>query len=168
MAFPLFTADTVHHTPHCDILQIIKDFCHSYERDLSDKDLLLSTRIDTDIPQLFIGDPSLIAQLLYDLSQFSLAQDARGCVVLDFKAEQETENRYFISITITMSGNGIPWTEEKNLFSPFKNRITKGSIPTLYSAREISRFYDGDICVKNSFGFGTRFMVTMRLSCMDE
>jgi K+-sensing histidine kinase KdpD len=172
MVSPLFTADTVHHSPHCDVLQIINNFCLSYEQDLSDKDLLLSTRIDTDIPQLFIGDPSLIMQILHDLSQFSLVQDARGCVVLDFKAEQETEDRYFISITITMSGNGIPWSKEKDLFSPFKTKdeitASETGIPTLYYARQISRFYDGDISVKNSLGFGTRFMVKIRLSCMDE
>lgn len=172
MASPIFTADTVHHTPNCDILQIINDFCLSYEQELSDKDLLLSTRIDTDIPQLFIGDPLMIMQLLHELSQVSLVQDARGCVVLDFKAEQEDEDRYFISITITMSGNGIPLSNEKDLFSPYKIKDDKttgeNGIPTLYYARKISRFYDGDISVKNSFGFGTRFMVKIRLSCMDE
>lgn len=172
MASPLFATETVHHTPSLDILQIINNFCLSFEQDLSNKDLLLSTRINTDIPQLFSGDPLLIMQLLNDLSQFSLVQDARGCVVLDFKAEQETDGRYFISIAITMSGNGIPWTKEKYLFSPFniKDEKTAGEtcIPTLYNARKISRFYDGDICVKNSFGFGTRFMVKIRLSCMDE
>ncbi|MGB3226274.1 MAG: ATP-binding protein [Desulforhopalus sp.] len=171
MASSLFAADTVDHTPNCDILQIINDFCLSYEQELCNKDLLLSTRVDPDLPRFFIADPSMIMQLLHELSQVSLVQDARGCVVLDFKAEQENEDRYFISITITMSGNGIPGSKEKDLFSPYKmkdGKTTGETGPTLYYARKISRFYDGDISVKNSFGFGTRFMVKIRLSCMDE
>jgi K+-sensing histidine kinase KdpD len=167
MFSPISTTDIINRSHNCDILQIINDFCLTYEQNLSDRDLLLSTRIDTDIPQLLIGDPLLITQLLHDLSEYSLQQDARGCVVLDLKAEQENEKSYFIYITVTMSGKGIPMAKEKNLFSD-KKTAGKADVATLYYARKISRFYDGDILVKNSIGFGTRFMVKIRLFCMDE
>ena len=155
-----------------DILLIMKDFCFSYEEALSTVNLLLFTRIDPDIPQLTVDNPLLIQRLLHDLSEYSLRQAARGCVVLDLKARRESEYHYSISITLTMSGNGIPRDKEKDIFMQRReseqNMLGGTTVANLYYAREICRRYNGDISVRNSFGFGTRFMVKLCLPCMDN
>ncbi len=149
-----------------DILRIMDNFRRSYEESLSAGNLLLFTRIDPDIPRLTVDDPLLIQRLLDELSEYSLGQVARGCVVLELKGRRESDHRYSIHLTITMSGNGIPWDKEKDIFvrpSAMEKDTSGRTGATLYRAREISRRFNGDISVRNSLGFGTRFMVKLCL-----
>jgi K+-sensing histidine kinase KdpD len=124
------------------------------------------------MPRFYYGEPLLIMHLFHDLCEYCLRQDTRGCVVVDLNAEPEGGKLYTISITITISGNGIPRDEEEKHFLPAKMAENKAGDDTvfasLYYVRTICRIFGGDISVRNSPGFGTRFMAKIRLSTIEE
>ncbi len=170
-----FIMATINSRPrqYCDMLQIMNNFCLSYKQNLSDRNTLLSTRMDTDIPQFFYGDPLQIMHLLHDLSQYSLLQETTGGGVdLDFKVRQTSENFYFFFLSVTLSGVTIPRISENELFSPPETNRNKGDsearVNSLYFAQKISQLYGGEISIQNSLCFGTRFLVKLCLPCKEQ
>ncbi len=173
LSSPLIMATINSPRQYCDMLQIMNNFCLSYKQDLSDRNTPLSTRIDTDIPQFFYGDPLQIMHLLHDLSQYCLLHDnTGGSVYLDFKARQTSENFYFFFLTVTLSGVSIPRTKVRDLFSPPKTNKNKSDSEaianSLYLAQKISELHGGGISIQNSLGFGTRFLVKLCLPCKEH
>ncbi len=146
-----------------DIRQLIGTFCTWYQQTLEDKGLFLSTRINQELPKMCEGDPLLIGDLLYDLATYSLDYLSEGCVVLDVDGEDFEEDWYRFYFTITASGLGIPRTYVNNLFRAPGSRGPANDgqnySSNLYFAKFIARIFDGDVCVQNSYGFGTRYLI---------
>jgi K+-sensing histidine kinase KdpD len=146
-----------------DIQQLIGTFCKWYQQTLEQKGLFLSTRINRELPKMCEGDPLLIGDLLYDLATYSLDYLTEGCVVLDVDGEDFEEDWYRFYFIITASGPGIPRKHVNNLFqAPSSNGLRhdeRNYSSNLYFAKFIAMIFDGDVCVQNNYGFGTRYLI---------
>lgn len=148
----------------CDMQHLIESFSRSYEQQLALRGMMLCTRVRGPIPRFVHADAESLGLLFDSLSRCSSAVEARGCAVFDIAAEQEKGDRYNIYFALTLSGKGLDVRQEQQLQA---GRVCgKGceSASALLQAKAICRRYGGNILVKNSIGYGTRFLVKICLA----
>ena len=149
-----------------DIMHLINEFRSWYEQVLAERNLQLRTRIDSKIPRYFWGNQLLAKHILFEPGKNSLLYPGSEEVLLEISSEQLAGRRHAIYMNIDLSGNGIPWDKEQELFQPIKFSDKDGfklRTTNLYYARMAARILGGDIRIDNRSGFGTRYQVEIRL-----
>lgn len=143
---------------HCDIQQLIESFSRSFEQQLAGRGMMLCTRIRDPLPRFVRADGRAIARFFDNLAGCSSPVSARGCAVLDIAAEPAEEGRYSIYFVLTLSGDGLDAGQERELLAAdAAGEMTKARL-ALERVRKICKDHGGNIHIKNSPGFGTRFM----------
>jgi len=162
---PPFSSSGAHRlcADFCDMQQLIESCSRSYEQQLAPRGMVLCTRIRGPIPRFVRADAEVIDRLFDCLGRCTSAVEARGCAVLDIAAEPEGEDRHNIYLVLTLSGNGLDARQEEQLLAAQEGTDDE-SASALQQARAICRRYDGNILIRNSSGFGTRFLVKLCLT----
>ncbi len=150
-----------------DLVVVIKNFCIWYEQVLAEKNLQLATDISSNLPRICKGNTFLVKYIFSEIGTYSLQFLKTGNVFLEVKAEQIAGHRYAIHFTIDHSGDGIPLAKEKELFQQLPAQSKRNDFrlrsANLYYAKMIARILGGDIRIENRPGFGTRYLVEIRL-----
>jgi hypothetical protein len=165
-ANPLYL-NTVSGKQRFDLIVLINNFCIWYAQVLSEKNLQLTSNISSKIPRTWLGNRFLVKYIFSETGNNSLQYLQAGKVFLEVEEEQLAGRRYAIHFTITHSGDSIPLIKEIALFQPFTAQSGKNGFrlrsTNLHYARMIARILGGNIRVDNRPGFGTRYLVEIRL-----
>jgi signal transduction histidine kinase len=131
----------------------------------SDKNLMLTSKIDSDLPETLIGDPARLQQILVNLVTNGIKFTERGGVRVRFLRPHE--NKWVIEVSDT--GQGIPSSELPYIFDTFRQvegtatRTHGGFGLGLSIVRQLVNLMSGEIKVKSSPGMGTTFTITLPL-----
>ncbi len=84
----------------------------------AEKNLNLSATYSPDTPELHLGDPTRIRQIILNLSGNALKFTARGHVRLSTQVVGDSDSPH-LKVSIEDTGIGIPFEKQKNLFQKF-------------------------------------------------
>jgi len=147
---------------HTACQQALKGFAFQAEQ----KKIDLYLDIDPDVPQLLMGDPLRLGQVLQNLLGNALKFSDTGWVKLSVRKKAVNESQVVCSFEVTDTGIGIPAEKIQLIFSPFSqadasvNRKYGGSGLGLSIAKNLVHLMHGEMKVHSRLGEGSSFSFT--------
>jgi len=135
----------------------------------AEKGLELIEQIDPELPDVLLGDPLRIEQILLNLLSNAVKFTPTGSVKLRVGLHGREQNRVGLTIDVEDTGIGLAEASLARLFQPFAqadatvNRRFGGTGLGLALSRRLAEMMGGDISVTSREGIGTRFRVRIWL-----
>ena len=127
------------------------------------KGLELAYQVDPQIPEMLIGDPGRLRQVIVNLVGNAIKFTEQGEVVVTVEWNSETEKTTSLRFTVTDTGIGIPTDKLGLIFEPFKQvdsattRKYGGTGLGLSISRHLIELMGGSIRVESTVGKGSAF-----------
>jgi len=148
-------------------LQMIEDTLHTYAAFAERKGLLLYACIDAALPNLTVGDPLRIRQILNNLLSNAIKFTEAGRVVLRVRVLNTSDGHASLEWQVTDSGIGISQTQQEQLFEPFYQvRDASGEAGAglgLAICWGLSEMMQGQIKIISEPGLGSSFSLQLDL-----
>lgn len=128
-----------------------------------EKGLALNCIVDEQIPEVVVGDPFRIRQIILNLISNAIKFTEKGTVTVETMMESRTSDSVVISFTVTDTGKGIPPESLEKLFSAYGQgsaevaRKYGGTGLGLAICRRLASRMDGEITVESTVGKGSVF-----------
>jgi len=146
------------------------------------KSLELTYYIEKDVPDVLIGDPSRLRQILINLIGNSLKFTSEGEIVLNVYKEMEFDNTITLKFAVSDTGMGIPKNKQKHIFNAFTQadgsttRRFGGTGLGLTICRQLTELMQGNIWLESpaqiikpeTGGLGSTFYFTAKLTVSDK
>ncbi len=135
-----------------------------------EKDLELACRIPQGIPEVLIGDPDRLRQIIVNLTGNAIKFTATGEVIVSVEVESRTEEEVFLHFTVKDTGIGIPVEKQQIIFQAFAQadssttRHFGGTGLGLTIAIRLVKMMGGNLWVESEAGKGSTFHFTARFS----
>jgi PAS domain S-box-containing protein len=132
------------------------------------KGLELTYRVPVDAPDLLVGDPGRLRQILVNLAGNAIKFTAEGEVVVQVEAEEETGQEITLHFTISDTGIGIAPEKRERIFLAFEQadgsttREYGGTGLGLAISSHLVELMGGRIWVESELGKGSVFHFTAR------
>ncbi|MCU1592834.1 MAG: domain S-box protein, partial [Frankiales bacterium] len=131
-----------------------------------DKDLEIACDVDPDVPQVVVGDPSRLRQVLINLLSNAVKFTAQGEVVVRVDVDAWHEHGVLLHVSVTDTGVGIAPERVAALFDPFTQadstttRLYGGTGLGLAISRQLVESMGGSITMESEVGEGTTVSFT--------
>ena len=132
------------------------------------KGLKLKCRIEPDVPDALLGDPSRLRQVLFNLIGNSLKFTERGEINLTVQRDSGDDTMTCLHFSVQDTGIGIPADQQANIFDAFTQadgsttRRFGGSGLGLTISRQLVQMMGGRIWVESDLGQGSVFHFTAK------
>jgi signal transduction histidine kinase len=130
------------------------------------KNLKLTSRIDSDVPDFITGDPDLLLKILLKLGGNAIKFTEEGEISVSVTKESEEGASIVLRFSISDTGIGIPAEHLENIFRDFtqadgsSTRKHDGIGLGLTMARRLIEYLSGQIWVESEPGQGSTFHFT--------
>jgi PAS domain S-box-containing protein len=129
----------------------------------ADKHIALNGESELELPEILIGDPTRLQQILVNLVNNALKFTEKGSVHIHLFCP----DRNHWAMEVRDTGMGIPEEEQERIFDPFQqvdNKMTRkhaGFGLGLSIVNQLVALMDGKIAVKSTLGVGSVFTVIL-------
>jgi two-component system, sensor histidine kinase and response regulator len=140
----------------------------------AEKGLELACRVDPNIPELLIGDPGRLRQIIVNLVGNAIKFTEKGEVVVEVCTQARTASRTILHFFVRDSGIGIPKEKQQAIFEAFTQadasttRRFGGTGLGLAIASQLVRLMGGSIWVESEPGHGATFHFTADFGISEE
>ncbi len=141
---------------------LLKDLIYTVSMELSDKNVLLYTNIDPDIPDVLYGDISRIRSVFKYILNNCIRNTSDGRIIIDVGYEPDKEkNSVRIFVRLADTGEGFTEDEQRAIFNSFeiydsrKYSQLKAAGLELTICRSILNLMNGHISIDSINGIGT-------------
>ncbi|MDB4925951.1 MAG: luxQ 1 [Mucilaginibacter sp.] len=127
------------------------------------KNLELVTVIDSNIPEIIIGDSVRLSQILLNLISNAIKFSDKGDINVSMAGVDENENNIIIEFIVKDDGIGISKEKQSKIFESFEQATTStirrfgGTGLGLSIAKQLVEMQDGEIFVKSEPNHGAEF-----------
>jgi len=135
------------------------------------KNIGLKSVVDNNVPELLIGDPNNLCQIIINLMgnalKFTEDGEIRLRVRKDLEAQPDTAGRIALLFCVSDTGIGIPSDQQKKIFHAYEQLNTvgndsyKGSGLGLVITTQLVESMGGRIWLESEPGKGSRFYVSL-------
>ncbi|MFM9963457.1 MAG: response regulator [Planctomycetaceae bacterium] len=138
------------------------------------KGLELVGHIAPDVPDMLIGDPGRLRQVVMNLSGNAIKFTDEGEVVVSVRTESRGANDVLLHFTVTDTGVGIPADKLQLIFRPFEQadgsttRKFGGTGLGLSISSQLIELMGGRIWVESEPGCGSTFHFTMKFPLSEQ
>jgi two-component system, sensor histidine kinase and response regulator len=139
-----------------------------------EKGLELLCDIAPDVPELMIGDPGRLRQIVLNLVSNAIKFTSRGEVALKLEVHGGGQDSKIIRFTVADTGIGIPAEKQASIFSPFTQADTSttrqygGTGLGLTISSRMVAMMGGKLWLESEVGRGTQFHFTVQLKVRDK
>ena len=136
---------------------------HLFETKIQEKNLKLVKEYDTNIPEVLVGDPVRLHQIILNLMSNAVKFTAKGKIIVNVSLLSEDEKKATIQFSVTDTGIGIPETKIGNIFENFQqassgtSRLYGGTGLGLAIVKQLVESQGGTIHVKSVVAEGSTF-----------
>jgi signal transduction histidine kinase/CheY-like chemotaxis protein len=146
-----------------------------------EKGLELTYRVQPEVPDVLIGDPSRLRQVMVNLVGNAIKFCAQGEVWVDVQLapegwgpDQEDDATVVLHVAVHDTGIGIPEAKQQLIFEPFTQ--SDGSTTRQYGgtglgltiSKQLIGFMGGQLWVESAVGQGSIFHFTARFGAQDR
>ncbi len=138
------------------------------------KGLELVFDIDSDMSNVFVGDPLRIGQILINFINNAVKFTQKGEIIVRIKKESLKGNKSIIRFEVEDSGIGLKKDQIPKLFQSFQQADTSttrehgGTGLGLAISQKLAELMNGNVGVESEFGKGSVFWFTAELTDADE
>ncbi len=131
-----------------------------------EKGLELLFNLDPDVPQVLLGDPLRLNQVLINLANNAVKFTEQGEIVISTKLQQKDNDRVTITFSVKDTGIGLSTEQQTHLFQSFSQadgsttRKFGGTGLGLAICKRLVDLMDGDIWVESQVNQGSQFFFT--------
>ncbi len=132
------------------------------------KGLELVTNVPADVPDVLVGDPTRLRQILLNLTGNALKFTDSGEVEISASVEARTDSELTLHFSVRDTGIGIPKEKQKLIFESFTQvdgsmtRKHGGTGLGLTISARLTEMMGGSIWVESQSGHGSTFHFTVR------
>ncbi len=151
-----------------DLRSLIEDVVASLAEQAHSKNLVLSSRIQTDLPQLIQIDPRRLKQILTCLIDNAIKFTETGEIAVEARLEEQTADGVLIRFEVADTGIGISPQAQQRLFQAFTQgdgsatREFGGTGLGLAISKSLVEMMGGEIGCRSEPGNGSAFWFTIR------
>jgi signal transduction histidine kinase/DNA-binding response OmpR family regulator len=133
-----------------------------------EKGLELACHVLADVPEMLVGDPTRLRQVVVNLVGNAIKFTSRGEVVVRVARMEETDKEVLLDISVRDTGPGIPAEKQKTIFEAFTQADTSmtrthgGTGLGLTISMRLARLMGGRLWVESEPGEGSTFHFTAR------
>lgn len=145
------------------IAQSIAAMLHLFEAKIQEKNLELIKEYDTNIPEVLVGDPVRLHQIIMNLVSNAVKFTTRGSITVGVRLLEEDEASATIEFSVADTGIGIMDNKTEKIFENFQQassataRLFGGTGLGLAIAKQLVEQQGGSIRVTSKMGEGSAF-----------
>ena len=138
------------------------------------KGIELISRLEPDVPELIIGDPVRLTQIIVNLIGNAIKFTEKGEIVVHVKNDKQEPEQVMLSFAVTDSGIGIPDDRQKAIFEAFtqadgsSTRKYGGTGLGLSISSQLVNMMGGEIWVTSKMGEGSTFGFTAKCGFREQ
>lgn len=131
------------------------------------KDVMLYLDVAEELPDVIVGDPNRLTQILNNLVSNAVKFTEEGSVGIVVEAENKTKNQLQLAISVTDTGIGISKEKQQDIFNSFTQeqtdtaRIFGGTGLGLTISKKLVELQDGSIFLESEKDKGSTFKISM-------
>jgi len=140
---------------------------HLFESKIQEKNLELIKEYDTNIPEVLVGDPVRLHQIILNLVSNAVKFTAKGKITIRASLLSETDEAVNIEFAVADTGIGIAKEKMESIFDNFQqatsgtSRLYGGTGLGLAIVKQLVEPQGGDIRVESEMGKGSTFIFTL-------
>ncbi len=156
-----------------DLRDAVEKTARSLGLRAADKGLELACRIDPVAPQVVVGDPGRLRQIIVNLVSNAMKFTEDGEIVITVQQEDRVANKVRLHVSVRDTGIGIPKEKKATIFESFSQvdasttRKFGGTGLGLTISAQLVSMMDGRIWVESELGKGTTFHFNITLEMGD-
>lgn len=141
----------------------ISAMLHLFETKIQEKNLKLVKEYDNNIPEVLVGDPVRLHQIILNLVSNAVKFTTSGKITVGVHLINEDKENATIEFTVTDTGIGIEANKKSTIFENFQqatsgtSRIYGGTGLGLAIVKQLVESQGGSIYVKSKVGKGSTF-----------
>lgn len=145
-----------------------------FDAKIQEKNLQFVSEYDPKIPEVLIGDPVRLHQIILNLVGNAIKFTSEGKITISVKLLKENDENVTIKFDITDTGIGITENKFESIFEIFQqastgtSRLYGGTGLGLAIVKQLVESQGGNIYVKSSFGEGSVFTFILRFQKTTE
>ncbi len=149
--------------------QIITKLAALKKLQIADKNLLLNISINADVPDLLMGDPLRIQQILINLLGNAINFTEKGSIGLFISVAEERGNRVLLDMSVKDTGIGIQTDLQEMIFEPFAQICGSDTSNSnnaglgLAISQSLAGLMGGSLRVESQVGVGSSFHLLIPL-----
>ena len=140
---------------------------HLFETKIWEKNLVLVKEYDDKIPNVLVGDPVRLHQIILNLVSNAVKFTNKGKIVVSVRLLSEDEEKATVEFAVTDTGIGIPEDKIGKIFENFQqassvtSRLYGGTGLGLAIVKQLVEPQGGSIRVQSKLGEGSTFSFTL-------
>jgi len=152
----------------------ISAMLHLFETKIQEKNLELIKIYDPNIPEVLIGDPVRLHQIILNLVSNAVKFTTDGNITVSIKLLNEDEQQVTIEFAVTDTGIGITQEKIETVFEVFQqassgtSRLYGGTGLGLAIVKQLVEPQGGSINVKSKVGVGSTFSFVLNFQKTNE
>ncbi len=141
----------------------ISAMLHLFETKIQEKNLELVKEYDNNIPEVLVGDPVRLHQIILNLVSNAVKFTTTGKITVSVRLLSEDEEKATIEFAVTDTGIGIPKNKIEKIFENFQqatsgtSRLFGGTGLGLAIVKQLVEPQGGSISVKSKIDVGSTF-----------
>jgi len=145
----------------------ISAMLHLFEPKIEEKNLELIIIYDKNIPEVLVGDPVRLHQIILNLVSNAVKFTTRGKITIDVRKLMEDDQSITIEFTVCDTGIGIPVEKMEKIFENFQqassntSRLYGGTGLGLAIVKQLVETQGGTVNVESKMDEGSEFSFTM-------
>ncbi|MFV8337037.1 ATP-binding protein [Flavobacterium sp. RSP29] len=145
----------------------ISAMLHLFETKIQEKNLKLITEYDSKIPDVLVGDPVRLHQIILNLVSNAVKFTIKGKITVSVHLLHEDEDKVIIQFAVIDTGIGISEEKIEKIFENFQqassgtSRLYGGTGLGLAIVKQLVEPQGGSICVKSNINEGSTFSFTL-------
>jgi PAS domain S-box-containing protein len=147
---------------------------HLFETKILEKNLILVKEFDSNIPQVLVGDPVRLHQIIINLVSNAVKFTSKGEITIGTKLLNEDKEKVTIEFSITDTGIGIPDSKKEKIFENFQqassetSRLYGGTGLGLAIVKQLVEAQGGSVDVKSKINEGSVFSFILTFQKTDS
>ncbi len=151
------------------LIELINDISDSLAFKTRMKNIELKSSIDLEIPDLILGDPVRINQIILNLADNAVKFTDKGHVHIKLSLKEKLNDSVVILFTVKDSGVGIKKAKLETIFDSFKQESSEttrqygGTGLGLAITKELVQLMGSEIKVESETGKGSSFYFSLKM-----
>ncbi|HEY6913106.1 MAG TPA: ATP-binding protein, partial [Paludibacter sp.] len=140
---------------------------HLFESKIWEKNLLLIKEYDDRIPEVLLGDPVRLHQIILNLVSNAVKFTSTGSITVSVRLLSEDDEKATIEFAVADTGIGVPENKIDKIFDNFQqassgtSRLYGGTGLGLAIVKQLVETQGGKVIVKSEEGKGSTFSFTL-------